>query len=111
VLLELPHIRIVYPGDVETGLLDSVLAALGHERDIALTVASMVAVPAIVARSDLLGFAPYRLAREWAQHHSIRILKLPVAIPDLPLTMVWHDIQHGDPAQKWLREVIARELS
>jgi DNA-binding transcriptional LysR family regulator len=109
-LLELPQIRVVYPGDTQTGLLDSVLAAIGHERDAALTVASIVAVPSIVARSDALGFAPEGLAREWAQHGAIRIVKLPIRIPDLPLTMVWHEDGHTDPAQKWLRDVVTREF-
>ena len=108
-MVKLPQIRIVYPGDVGAGLLDTLLASMGRQRDVALTVASLVAVPSIVANSDLLGFAPEQLARAWARTGTIRIVKLPVTMPDLPLTMVWHETRHADPAQKWVREVIARE--
>ena len=111
VLLELPQIRIVYSGDAPAGLLDSVLAALGQERDVALTVSSLVAVPSIVARSDVLGFAPERLARAWAEHGDIRVVKLPMQMPDLSLTMVWHVSRQADSAQKWLRDVVTREFS
>jgi len=110
-LLELPQVRIVYPGDMRTGLLDSALAAIGQERDVVLTVASLVAVPAIVARSNALGFAPERLVREWVEHGVIRVVKVPIRMPELPLTMVWHEDRHADPAQKWLRDVVTREFS
>lgn len=108
-MVKLPQIRILFPGDVGAGLVDTLLASMGRQRDVALTIASLVAVPNIVANSELLGFVPEQLARQWAQTGTIRIVKLPVAMPDLPLTMVWHESRHADPAQKWLRDVIARE--
>jgi DNA-binding transcriptional LysR family regulator len=111
VFLSVPQIRIVYPNDAASGLMDTVLASLGRERRVALTIASLVPVPAIVARSDLLGLAPERLAREWARARPLRLLEVPVAGPDLPLTMVWDSNRQRDPAQAWLRETIRRELS
>jgi DNA-binding transcriptional LysR family regulator len=109
--LSLPHIRIVYPKDARMGFVDTLLASLGHEREVALTVANLAPVPAIVARSDLLGVVPERLAREGARAGALRIFDVPVPIPDLPLTSVWHSSRQRDPAHAWLREVIGRELS
>jgi DNA-binding transcriptional LysR family regulator len=109
--LSLPQIRVTYPSEARSGLVDVVLAGLGRERDAALTVASLMPVPAIVAQSDLLGFAPERLAREWARARPLKILEAPIPLPDLPLTMAWHESRHGDPAQAWFRDVIAREFS
>ena len=110
-MVKLPQIRILFPGDVGAGLVDTLLASVGRQRDVALSIASLVAVPSIVANSDLLGFAPEQLAREWMRTGTIRIVKLPITMPNLPLTMVWHESRHGDPAHKWLRDVIARECS
>ena len=109
--LALPQIRVTYPGDVRSGLVDVILAGLGRERDVAVTVANMAPVPGIVARSDLLGLAPESLAREWSRLHALRILDPPIPLPDLPLTMVWHESRQSDPAHAWLREVIAKEFS
>jgi DNA-binding transcriptional LysR family regulator len=109
--LAAPQIRVVYPGNVSLGLIDTVLASLGHERRVALTVSHMATVPPIVARSDLLGLAPERLARLWARAFPLRVLELPVPIPDLPLAMVWHESRHGEAAHQWLRDLIARELT
>jgi DNA-binding transcriptional LysR family regulator len=108
--LEIPQIRIVYPGEVRTGLLDSELASRGLERRVALTVANLTSVPAIVAGSDLLGVAPERLARAWARGHALRIFDLPIPVPELPLTMVWHATRQNDPGHRWIRERVAREL-
>jgi DNA-binding transcriptional LysR family regulator len=109
--LKIPQIRIIYPADARSGFIDSVLASRGLERKVALTVAHLGSVPAIVAGSDLLGLAPERLARAWCKGHPLRIFDLPIAFPDLPFTMVWHASRQGDPAQRWIREVIVRELS
>lgn len=109
--LRIPQIRVIYPGDARAGLLDAVLASRGLERRVALTVANLTSVPAIVAESDLLGAAPERLARAWARGHALRILDLPFQIPELPLTMVWHASRQSDPGQRWIRDVIARDLS
>lgn len=108
--LRIPQIRIIYPDDVHTGFLDTVLASRGLERRVGLTVSNLTSVPAIVAGSDLLGLAPEPLARAWAKGHALRIFDLPIAVPELPLTMVWHATRQGDPAQRWIRDLIAREL-
>lgn len=108
--LEIPHIRIIYPNDGHAGVVDTALASRGLERRVALTVANLTPVPAIVAGSDLIGLAPERLARAWARAFALRIFDPPIAIPDLPLTMVWHESRQNDPVQRWFRNLIAREL-
>jgi len=109
--LGIPQIRVVYPADVGMGMVDTVLSSRGLERHVALTVGNMVPVPAIVAHSDLLGIAPERLARVWARSFALKLLDLPIPMPDLPLTMVWHESRQNDRAQSWLRETIARGFS
>jgi DNA-binding transcriptional LysR family regulator len=109
--LRFPQVRVVYPRDMPPGLVDSTLASIGRHRDAALTVANIASVPAIVARSDLLGVAPLRLVQEWGPAVSFRILELPIPLPDLALTMVWHESRNSDPANAWLRGLIEGTLS
>src|SRR5262249_35923602 len=110
-LLRVPPLPVLHPNAGQTGVVDTALASRGLERRVALTVANMTPVPPIVAGSDLLGLAPERLARAWAKAFALRIFDLPIAIPDLPLTMVWHESRRNDPAQRWLRDRVAHELS
>jgi DNA-binding transcriptional LysR family regulator len=108
--VQLPQIRILYPGDARSGMIDSLLKSRGHERNVALTVTNFVPVPAIVEKSDLLGIAPERLAREWARSGALRILELPIAMAAMPLTMVWHERRRHDAGLAWLRGVMAGAL-
>jgi DNA-binding transcriptional LysR family regulator len=109
--LALPQIRILYPGDEHAGLVDSVLGSRGLTRRVALTVSNLVPVPAIVARSDLLGFAPERLAREWARSRPLRILDLPISLPAMSLTMVWDERRGSLAANELLRGAVVRAIS
>jgi DNA-binding transcriptional LysR family regulator len=108
--ITLPQIRVVYMAAGGAGLLDSVLASRGLERRVALTVSNLVTVPAIVQSSDLLGVAPERLARSWARAGSLKILDLPVPLPDMHLTMVWDERRGGHGANEWLRDAIVRAI-
>ena len=108
--IALPQIRVVYLAAGGAGLVDSVLASRGLERRVALTVSNLVTVPAIVQSSDLLGVAPERLARSWARARSLKILDLPVPLPDMHLTMVWDERRGGHGANEWLRDAIVRAI-
>ena len=109
--ITLPQIRILYPGDEHSGLVDSVLGSRGLERRVALTVSNLVPVPAIVARTDLVGLAPERLAREWARRRAIRILDVPIPLPPMALAIVWEERRGSQPANEWLRGAIIRAIA
>jgi DNA-binding transcriptional LysR family regulator len=109
--ITMPQIRILYPGDEHAGLVDSVLGSRGLERRVALTVSNLVPVPAIVARTDLIGLAPERLAREWARRRAIRILELPIPLPPMVLAIVWEERRGSQPANEWLRGAMVRALA
>ena len=109
-LRSLPQVRVLYSPEAQSGILDTVLASRGHGRQVALTVAHLVPVPTIVANTDLLGFAPERFARAWKRRWPIRLLELPVPVPDLPFTLAWHARKNHDPAQAWLRGLLTRVL-
>jgi len=108
--LAVPHIRVIYLGDARSGFIDAVLASRGLERKVMLAVANLTSAAVIVAESDLLGIIPHQLARAMAKTHGLRIFELPISVPELPFTMVWHASRQSDPGQRWLRELIAREL-
>jgi DNA-binding transcriptional LysR family regulator len=109
--IAIPQIRILYLGDVHSGLVDSVLASRGLERRVALTVSNLVSVPAVVARSDLLGVAPERLAREWGRARPLKILDLPIPLPAMELAMVWDERRGSHAAHEWLRGAIERAIA
>ena len=45
------------------------------------------------------------------QRLGLQVLPLPLESPPLPIYMIWHETRRHDPAHRWLREVVAEELS
>lgn len=105
--LSVPHVRMIYGPFVDApGMTDSALHARGLERRIGAVMAHMAAVPRLVAATGFIGIVPERLARAEASRHHLRICDVPIAVPDVPCMLIWHERAQSDPALAWLREVI-----
>jgi len=87
------------------GLLDRTPADGKSRAD--ATMESFVLAPFLVAGTQLVAVVPARLARQFAGATGLRILELPVHLPELEETMYWSDLADSDPAHAWLRETIA----
>ncbi|HEY1582235.1 MAG TPA: LysR family transcriptional regulator [Chthoniobacterales bacterium] len=105
--VEIPHVRIMYPDTERQGSIDAILRSRGLARRIAVTVPHYLAIPAIVAESDLLGVVPEKLARRVAPRLRLKIFDPPVALPDISIVMAWHERLQFDRAHTWFREAIA----
>ena len=104
--LDVPQIRIIYPGDLAIGTVDVMLQSRGLKRNVALTVSHLSTVPHLVAESELIGFVPERMARIAARSLPIRLFTPPIALPPLAITLLWHERRQYDPGHRWLRELI-----
>jgi DNA-binding transcriptional LysR family regulator len=97
-------VRVLYPRNERLGSIDTILRSRGLSRRIAVTVPHDLAIPAIVAKSNLLGVVPERLARRQARALRLKIFEPPVALPDITVIMTWHERLQFDPAHRWFRE-------
>ena len=103
----LPHLLVTR--DLEgTGPIDTALATHGLRRHIAMRVPYHLAAPFIVARSDLLMMTTLALAKDAASMLPLRILRCPISLPFLTVTMAWHERNQNDPANKWFRNLTIR---
>ena len=100
----LEHILVSVRGGGFTAQTDEALAAVGRKRRVRLSVPHFLMVPEIVARSDMIGTLPERLARGYAR--KLRILEPPLKIEGFTVAALWHERSHRDPVQHWLREVL-----
>ena len=97
------------PQAVETAIsrahavIDRLLARHRVKRNVALRVPGLHVLPMIVANSDLLAVVPRRLADAFAARVPIRVLPLPVALPQFDICIHWHERYHNDPAIRWMR--------
>jgi DNA-binding transcriptional LysR family regulator len=103
----LPH--LVVSRDVEgTGPWDALLATHGLNRHIAMRVPYHLAAPFIVARSDLIMMTTLALARDASSMLPLKILRCPIQLPVLKVTMAWHERNQNDAAHQWFREITTR---
>jgi DNA-binding transcriptional LysR family regulator len=77
------------------------------QRKVRLQVPHFLSVPPIVANTDLIATVPERLAQECAGPYQLQVLEHPVKMPAFELKMFWHRRVHTDPANQWLRAVVA----
>jgi DNA-binding transcriptional LysR family regulator len=81
--------------------VDEALAPLGLTREIATTVGGYAAALALARASDLVATVPERHTGDLrAGMHSFA---LPLAIPPITVSLLWHPRMDGDPAHRWLR--------
>ena len=61
----------------------------------------------ILARTELIVTVPSRVAALFARTGDFKVLPLPLRMPSFEVRLHWHQRFHQDPANRWLREVMA----
>ena len=87
--------------DQDTGPMDDALAALGLQRTIASIVGGFTAALALAAGSDLIATVPERHTGNLRA--GMFSFALPLRMPDLTVSLMWHPRMDADPAHRWLR--------
>lgn len=87
------------------GLVDAALEPL--EREIVTIVGGFATALALVRASDLVATVPERHTGNLRE--GMHTFALPVAVPEITVSMLWHPRLHADPAHRWLRECV-REI-
>jgi DNA-binding transcriptional LysR family regulator len=105
----LSHVLVSPRGDT-SGAVDRALAALGLKRRIALLLATYLALPAVLASSDLVATVPRRTAQQIAAVAEIEIMRLTIDL-SVPVSMAWHRRATTEPAQAWFRSLLIEAAS
>jgi DNA-binding transcriptional LysR family regulator len=105
-LTTLPHVLVSTQG-ASPGVVDEVLARQGLRRRVVLWAPHFLIIPIVVAQTNLIATLPERVARFFAQFLPLRILAVPIRLSPYPVLQLWHERTHHDPAQQWLRGLLA----
>lgn len=94
------HVVVSRQG-VDRGPIDEALNLLGLTRQIVTIVGGFSTALALARASELIASVPERHSGNLrAGMHSFA---LPVATPEITVSMLWHPRQDADPAHRWLR--------
>jgi DNA-binding transcriptional LysR family regulator len=104
--LKLSHVLVSSRSD-SPGSVDRALAALGKRRTVGVRVTHFLTVPALVAKTDLVAALDRRVAEVFARPLGLALHRPPLALPKGSVGQVWHEQHDTDPAQRWLRALIA----
>jgi DNA-binding transcriptional LysR family regulator len=86
------------------GQLDDALAALGLERRVATVVDSFAAALALARASDWIACVPERHTA--GLRAGLHAFPLPVELPPMTVSLLWHPRLDADPAHRWLRGLV-----
>jgi DNA-binding transcriptional LysR family regulator len=104
---------LVTPRGTPGSFVDDALAAIGRARRIAVAVPHFLVVPHLIASSDLVATLATRVASTFATALGLVQMTPPFAPPKFQMAVAWHDRNHQDLPNRWLREqliAIAAEL-
>lgn len=102
----LRHAATFYPG-AGPGLIDRILEESGRKRRVVLSLPDWLAVPFVVARSNLIATVPEVVARSANAALGLQVLRCPVRIPRMTMNVVWHARTHESAPHRWFRELLA----
>ncbi|MBV4458969.1 LysR family transcriptional regulator [Pseudomonas sp. COR58] len=97
------HVHVSRHGR-ETGLVDDALHAQGLAREIVTLVGGFSAALALVRDSELVATVPER--HTGSLRADLHSFSLPVTLPPLTVSMLWHPRMDADPAHRWLRDCV-----
>ena len=89
--------------DGETGEdIDQGLRALGIERRVAITAPGFLALPYVIAKADVVGILPERLALQAAQTFPLVLFDLPVRVGHITCSLLMLDALSKQADMNWL---------
>ncbi len=94
------HVAVSRRGS-DSGPIDLALRTLGLQRQVAASVGAFSEALALARASDLIATVPERYTG--TQRAGMHSFALPVAVPEITVSMLWHPRLDADPAHRWLR--------
>ncbi len=86
--------------------VENALRTQGIHRKIALDIPHFSVLPRILERSDLAVTLPLRIAKLFNENGLLVIYQLPANIPEVDVTLHWHQDFDRDMGGNWLRQLI-----
>lgn len=88
------------PGTVQ-GPIDAALDSAGLEREVSIVVGGFSSALALARASDLIATVPERHTQNLRD--GLFCFDLPIPVPEVMVSMLWHPRLHADLAHRWLR--------
>ncbi|MEF0941624.1 LysR family transcriptional regulator [Rhizobium sp. BR 362] len=103
--------HIVFSPEGKTKAMgDAALAKIGRSRKVVMTVPVFFGVCRAVSESDYIALVPRQMAERLADLFGLALYTPPMPLPPALIVGVWHKRSTGNPAHRWIRNLIAEIL-
>ncbi|HTM79759.1 LysR family transcriptional regulator [Asticcacaulis sp.] len=97
------HIIVSRPG-LDKGPIDEALATRGIERQVVTIVSGFATAVALARGSNLIASVPERHTE--GLRSGMFSFPLPVVLPEITISLLWHPRMDADPAHRWMRKIV-----
>jgi DNA-binding transcriptional LysR family regulator len=104
------HVSIVAEGTGH-GMVDTAIQRAGVQRNVRLRVPHFVAVGHILQTTDLIAVVPEAYAAKTLAPFDLIRAPCPVKIPDITINILWHERNHREASNQWLRQLVFDEFA
>jgi len=100
------HAVITAPG---TGneIVEQALKRRGVQRKVALSLPTLPGLGNLLANTELIATVPKRVAQTLVRIARVKAVAPPYRFADFSIKQHWHERFHHDPANRWLRSMVA----
>ncbi|MBO9535198.1 LysR family transcriptional regulator [Herbaspirillum sp.] len=88
-------------------LLESALHQQQIQRTVLLELPGFLGLGAIISNTDLIATLPRHIGETLAALNQLKVFTCPVSVPGFEVKQHWHARYHHDPANRWLRQLLA----
>jgi DNA-binding transcriptional LysR family regulator len=88
--------------------LEAAFSASKRDFPITLLVPHFLALPALLAQTELAAIVPRPLAHSLARTHPLSIYEMPYKTKRATISVLWHERNEKDLSQEWLRDSLRR---
>lgn len=88
------------------GVVEQALSAMNLTRRVAISVSSLLSVPEILEKTNMLMTTTSKIAAKLQRHAALSIHEHPLQLGPLRFTQLWHERNDRSPSHKWLRHQI-----
>lgn len=107
---KLKHVNVLPTGRLKAGLFQ-VFENHKLHRELAFSVTHFLAVPEIIATTNLCATLPRLICNQVARDPRLKVVNPPVDLGTFPVEIAWHTRYRNDPAHQWFRKLIIETVS
>jgi len=89
-------------------LTDEILKKKDMKRKIMLHVPNVLSGLSFLRNTNLIATVPSSIKKKAEVDFRLKSFPTPLEIPQIDISMIWHNMQNHDPSHQWLREKIQK---